>query len=257
MRLALSYAFLATAIFAQEPAAPKLAFEAASIKPSNTGRPGSGINIQAARIRVMNATLKFLVGFAWSVQDFQLSGATGWIDSERFDIDAVSEKPFQNGEARMMLQTLLADRFAVAVHRETSEKSGYALVVANKGPKLPKAEGDQSILFSRTPTGDTTLNATSISMAQFARALSSNLNAVVVDQTGLEGSFNASLQWTPDSSLRPLIGKNGEPLPPPPADSAGPSIFSALQEKLGLKLESKKVPMEIIVIEHADHPTGN
>ena len=80
----------------------------------------------------------------------------------------------------------------------------------------------------------------------------------MVDQTGIEGQYDASFQWTPDPASEPHLSKSGEPMPPPPADTMpGPSIFTALQEKLGLRLESKKVPMEIIVIEHANRPTEN
>ncbi len=233
-------------------------FEAASIKPGDPNRRGSGINVQPARIRVINATLKFCVEVAWDVKDFQVSGAAGGIDSDRFDIDAVAAKPFEKGEMRLMLQALLAERFALKVRKDTQEKSGFALVVQKSGPKLPPAEEDKSILFSRAPGGDITLSARSVSMTQLAGALSSNLGAIVVDRTGLEGVFNASLQWTPDPSNRLLTGKNGEPLPPPASDEVpGPSIFTALPEKLGLRLESRKVPVEVIVIERAEHPTAN
>ena len=103
-------------------------------------------------------------------------------------------------------------------------------------------------MFSRTPEGDRTLKATSISMKRFAEALSTALGSIVVDQTGIEGTYDVSFQWTPDSS-EPRMSKSGEPLPAPPSDAVpGPSIFTALQEKLGLKLESRKVPVEVIVI---------
>ena len=233
-------------------------FEAASIKPGIPGSRGSGINTEAARIRVVNASLKFCIGFAWDVKDFQVSGASGWIDTERFNIDAVAAKPFEKSEMRTMLQSLLADRFAVKVHKDTQEKPGYALVVGKNGPKMPAPEDDPSIMFSRTPTGDTTFSAKNVTMTQVASALSGYLRAIVVDHTELEGRFNASLQWTPDPAMGTMLNKAGEPMPPPPADVVpGPSIFSAIQEKLGLKLESRKVPVEVIVIEHAEHPTAN
>lgn len=233
-------------------------FEAAAIKPADPAHRGMGINVDHARIRVINAPLKFCVEVAWNVKDFQVSGANGWMETERFDINAMAAKPLEKGEMETMLQALLIERFALKTHKETQEKQGYALVVAKNGPKMPPAEDDRSIMFSRTPTGDATLSAKSVTMAQLASALSSNLGSIVVDRTGLEGQFNASLQWTPDPSARPLIGKNGEPAPPPPSDATpGPSIFSALQEKLGLKLESHKVPVEVVVVEHAEHPTAN
>lgn len=243
-------AFLAAAIcLAQTPAA----FEAAAIKPADPNQRGSGIRTDHARIRVINSTIKFLVQFAWNVKEFQVSGGPSWANNERFDIDAVAAKPFEEGELKAMLQTLLAERFGVAVHLETQEKPGYALVVAKNGPKLPPPIEDRNIMFDHTATGDVTFTAKNITMAQFASALSSQLTAIVVDHTGVEGRYDCSLQWTPD---RPLVSKSGEPLPPADA-MPGPSIFTAVQEKLGLRLESRKVPTEIVVIDRADHPTAN
>lgn len=249
-------AILAATMYGQ-PAAPP-AFEAASIKPNNSGKPGNGISSYPNRIKIINSTLKFCVQVAWNVKDFQVSGASGWMDTQRYDIDAVAANPFTREESRAMLRALLADRFGLAVHSETQDRQGYALVVARNGPKLPPPIEDPSVMFSRTPSGDRTLKATSISMARFADALSVALEAIVVDRTGIEGQYDVSFQWTPDSASEPRTLKSGEPAPAPPADSAiGPSIFTALQEKLGLRLESRKVPAEVIVIEHANRPSEN
>lgn len=232
-------------------------FEAASIKLNNSGRAGGGIDLYPARIKVINASLKFCIQVAWDVKDFQVSGAAGWMEREHYDIDAVAAEAFEKGEFREMLKTLLADRFGLAVHSETQDKQGYALVVAKNGSKLPPPVDDPSIHFSRTPSGDTTLKAPNVSMAQLASALSTTLGAIVVDKTGMEGRFDASFQWTPDSG-QPVRLKSGELAPPPPADATpGPSIFTAIQEKLGLKLESRKVPTEVIVIDHAQKPSEN
>jgi uncharacterized protein (TIGR03435 family) len=244
---------LTASVSAQQPA-----FEAASIKPNNGGKPGSGISLYPNRIKVINSTLKFCVGVAWNVKDFQVSGGSGWLDSERYDIDAVAASPFTQAESRIMMRTLLAERFGLVVHTETQERPGYVLVAARNGPKLPPPIEDPSVMFSRTSSGDRTLKATNVSMKRFAEALSTALGAIVVDQTGIDGQFDVSFQWTPDLNSEPRMSKSNEPLPPPPADSiAGPSIFTALQEKLGLKLESKKVPVEVIVIEQAHRPTEN
>lgn len=237
-----------------------LEFEAAAIKPANPDQKGSGISVEKARIKVINAPLKFMVEYAWNVKDFQVTGGPSWIGTERYDIDAVSQKPFDpdGKEVKMMIRKLLADRFNLAVHSETQDKPGYALVIAKNGPKLPPAEDDRSRMFSRTASGDVTLEAKNVTMEEFASLLSTQLTAIVVDRTGLDGHFNCSLQWTPDPSTRPMISKSGEPLPPPPSDAVpGPSIFTALQEKLGLKLESRKVPTEMIVIDRAEHPSAN
>jgi uncharacterized protein (TIGR03435 family) len=194
---------------------------------------------------------------AWNVKDFQVSGGGSWTDTERYDIDATAASPFARDEYRTMLQALLTDRFGLAIHRETHDKQGYALVVARGGTKLAPPVDDPSVMFSRTSTGDTTLKAPNVSMKRFAEALSTTLRAAVVDQTGIEGQFNVALQWTPDQAS-PALLKSGEPAPPPPSDAIpGPSIFTALQETLGLKLESKKVPVEVIVIDRANRPSEN
>ena len=234
-------------------------FEAASIKLDTSGaRRGGGLSIYPARIKVIRSTLKFCVQMAWDVKDFQVSGAAGWMDTDRYDIDAVAASRLQPGEYRQMLKTLLADRFGLAIHHETQDRQGYALLVAKNGPKLPPPPvEDDGVMFSRTPSGDRTLTAKHASVGQLARALSSVLGAIVVDQTGIDGNFDVSLQWTPDPSM-PQVFKSGEPAPAPPPDAAtGPSIFTALQEKLGLKLEARKVPTDVIVIDRAHRPTDN
>ena len=239
----------------QLPAAP--AFEAASIKPTSPGKVGGGINTSAARIRIMNFSLKFCIQIAWNVKDFQVSGGAGWMENERYDIEAVASSPFKEGEYRTMLQTLLADRFGLVTHREMHERSGYALVSGRSGAKLSPPEGEPGITFDRTPTGDVTLKAASANMSLLAGALSTSLGTTVVDRTGIDGLFNASLQFTPDPATQPRVSKSGTPLPAPTADTAGPSIFSALQETLGLRLEAIKVPVEMIVIDRANRPTTN
>jgi uncharacterized protein (TIGR03435 family) len=170
----------------------------------------------------------------------------------------VGANPFTKEESRTMLRALLADRFGLAVHSETQDRQGYVLVTARNGPKLPPPIDDPSVLFSRTPTGDRTLKATNVSMARFAEALSFPLGAIVVDRTGIEGQYDVSFQWTSDPAGDSRTLKSGEPAPAPPVDATpGPSIFTALQEKLGLRLESKKVPVEVIVIERANRPSEN
>ncbi len=228
-------------------------FEAASIKPNNSGQRGQGISTYPARIKVVNATLKLCIQVAWNVKDFQVSGATGWMDTEHYDIDAVAAEPFKKDEYRVMLKTLLAERFGLAIHTEMQDKSGYALVVAKNGSKLPPPVEDPSVQFSRTPSGDTTLRAPNVTMAQLASALAMQLSAIVVDKTGIDGRFDASFQWTPD---QPMRLKSGDPAPPSDA-TPGPSIFTAIQEKLGLRLESRKVPTEVIAIDRAQRPSEN
>jgi uncharacterized protein (TIGR03435 family) len=233
-------------------------FEAASIKPSSPGRVGGGMNISPGRIKIMNSSLKFCIQMAWNVKDFQVSGANGWMDTERYDIDAVAAVRFKEGEYRVMLQALLTERFGLAIHRETQERPGYALVVGRGGPKLPPPGETRDILFSRTASGDTTLTARNASVGELAQGLASTLGATVIDRTGIEGRFDVSMQWTPDATSEPMRSKSGMPLPPPTPDAVpGPGIFTVLQDRLGLKLEARKMPVEVIVIDRASRPSGN
>ncbi len=233
-------------------------FEAASIKLNNSGRPGYGMRLDPARIKIINSPLKFCVQMAWDVREFQVSGGPNWTETDRYDIDAVAAEPFKDKEYRAMLQALLADRFGLVIHREKQEKAGFILVVGKNGPKMPPPGEDPGMMFSRTASGDATLKATSASMSQLALSLSNRLGVTVVDKTGIEGRFDVSFQWTPDAASEPRVSKSGEPLPLPPADAVpGPSIFAALQERLGLKLEARKVPVEIIVIDRANRPSEN
>jgi uncharacterized protein (TIGR03435 family) len=124
-----------------------------------------------------------------------------------------------------MLQALLAGRFGLVFHRETRDKAGYALVTARSGPNLPPPVEDPSIIFSRTPSGDITMKATSASMTQLAGALSTALSATVLDRTGIEERFDVSLQYT-DPTTPTLLTKSGEPMAPAPDAVPGPSIFS-------------------------------
>ncbi len=216
------------------------------------------MNLSAARLRVINSSLKFCIQVAWNVNEYRVSGGPAWTETDHYDIEAVSAAPFQKGEFRIMLQTLLAERFGLVVHRETQQKMGYSLVVARGGSKLPPPQDDPDILFSRTPTGDRTLQAKGATLESLAMALSGVMGATVVNRTGIAGKFDVSLQWTPDSSEAPMLSKSGEPLPPRSPDApAGPSIHTVLQEKLGLKLEPAKVPTEVIVIDRANRPTEN
>jgi uncharacterized protein (TIGR03435 family) len=252
MKFALFSLLFATLILGQSST-----FEAAAIKINNSGRSGSGISSYPARIKIINSDLKFCVMVAWNVKNFQVSGGPSWTETERYDIDAVAANPFTQEESRVMLQALLADRFGLVIHRETHDKPGYALVVAKNGPKLVAPVDDSSVLFSRTSSGDTTLKAPNVTMKRFADALSVTLQSIVVDQTGIDGRFDVSMQWTPDPAILPRL-KSGEPAPPPASDAIpGPSIFTVVQEKLGLKLESKKVPVEVIVIDRASRPSEN
>jgi uncharacterized protein (TIGR03435 family) len=230
-----------------------------------------------------NCPLQLLIRSAYQLEDNQVSGAPAWLTSERYDIEAKMEssvveriRRLSDDERRAtrerMLQALLAERFKLAVHRETKELPEYALVIAKSGPKVQEAKpgetypngikGPDGIAragFMRMGRGD--LTAQGLSMSTVVRLLSQQLGRTVLDKTGLTGIYNFTLKWTPDESQDgPFRGP--EPGQPgsgssPSSDFSGPSIFTAIQEQLGLKLEPQKGPVEVLVIDHVEKPSEN
>jgi uncharacterized protein (TIGR03435 family) len=188
-----------------------------------------------------NVPLRRLIERAYGVKPFQLTGPD-WIDNVRFDITAKYPGDTTNEQRALMLRTLLAERFHLAVHRESKDMPAYALVVAKSGPKLEDAKqsGDS------TSTGRGRFEDKAVSMAGLADQLARQLEHPVVDKTGLTGIYNLKLEWTPDDQPAGKgDGASGEP-------ALGPSIFGALQEQLGLKLQTQKLPVEVIVVDHVD-----
>jgi uncharacterized protein (TIGR03435 family) len=255
------------------------AFEVASIKRDVSGQPGPQYRMFPG-FTVQRATLKDLVVMAYLVHDFQVSGGPGWINSDRYNIEAKAEAPPAfNTEYRTLqlrrLQTLLQDRFKLALHRETKELPVYELTVAKGGPKLPPPsclQRDPGDLFTIAP-GKTMMDycgfggfpgrgryqASSGSMAEFAGALGLPLGRTVVDKTGITGRFRMELTFAPDTSTIPFpdAGGPGRPADAAPPTDLGPDIFTAIQEQLGLKLESGKGPVEVLVVDHVEKPSEN
>jgi len=221
------------------------AFEAASIKPS-TAEPGSGSGIPSRKgsISARNVTLKRCIRGAYDVEESQIVGGPKWVDEDRYDIDAKAAGPAGDHELMAMLQSLLAERFKLAFHRETRERPGYALIVAKGGLKAKRSQPDAG---SAANSSRTEIDAQACSLRQLAQKLSEVIHLPVADLTGIEGGFDFQLKWTPDDMQAKA-----------PVDLAtGPSVFEALQEQLGLKLEARKVPTEVLVIDHAEKPTEN
>ena len=262
---------------AQTNASPQ--FEVASIKPAAPDARGMFIRTTpGGRVNITNMTLKELMVIAWRIQPFQISGGPAWLDSAHYDITAKPETSPKQGELQMMLQSLLADRFQLTIHRETKELPLYALVVAKKDGKLgpglteskegsctppdpskappPPQPGKPPALWcGGMMMNRSRLTAVSVPVANLTPMLSRLLARTVVDKTGLTGKFDVSMEWTPDETQAMQLPP-GAPTPPP-SDFTGPSIFTALQEQLGLKLESQKGPVEIFVIERAEKPSEN
>jgi uncharacterized protein (TIGR03435 family) len=184
-----------------------------------------------------------------------ITGGPPWVRSERFAIQALMPEgspdyttgQFMNGEApqlEIMIKNLLADRFRLTVHRETKEVPGYTLVVGKNGPRLrPATERDTppaSAQRGATPSASRRVYMRT-NMTYIALMLGVITHRPVVDRTGLTGEFILDLEFAPDDA--------------PPGESSAPSVFTAVQEQLGLKLESAKVPAEVIAIDHVERPT--
>jgi uncharacterized protein (TIGR03435 family) len=235
------------------------AFEAVSIKPSQPGARGGGYNVNTGRLVAKNQSLRDLVKFGFGLQEYQLTGGPAWQDTDRYEIVATHPGAIKEAERRLMMQAMLADRFGLVIHRESKEISGYALVACKSGPKIHAVEpGQHSMMLGRdAKTSERTLTATSAGMAGLAEILANILARPVADKTGLEGLFDFAMEWTPDETQVGLRIPGKEVAEPPADGPTGPSLFNALQDKLGLRLIADKAPVEVIVIDSAQKPSAN
>jgi uncharacterized protein (TIGR03435 family) len=260
-----------------------LAFEAASVKPNKSTERNRGAGFQPGGFFLArNMPLRALVGIAYGTPQplpaFRVVGGPGWIDSDGFDIEAktVGEFPDTQGgpgfsnSGELMLRTLLAERFSLRAHTETRELPVYALVQARSngplGSRLSRSNvdcdgalaavaaarragaapnpADRPVCAFRGFTGS------GVTLGQLGAVLTPLLQRVVLDRTGLVGRFDVDLSLTPDQMRRPDA-------PGPNGSSDGPSIFTTLQEQLGFKVESTRGPVDMVVIDAAEHPTEN
>jgi uncharacterized protein (TIGR03435 family) len=253
-----------------------LTFEVASVKPASPDAQGTSITlIPAGGLKVTNGSLKQLITFAYNVRDFQISGGPGWLGSERYDVlakapssDAPTDVRQMNNEQRRVLEeqvrerarALLAERFQLSIHSDTKDLPIYELVLAKNGHKLQASkEQDGGKQHMRTGRGQMTAEGSTIQM--LTNILSNLTGRTVVDRTGLTGRFDFKMEWTPDPG-GPMGpggpgGPDGRPEAAAPPDLSGPSIFTAVQEQLGLKLESTRGPVEIIVIDRVEKASEN
>jgi uncharacterized protein (TIGR03435 family) len=223
-------------------------FEVASIRRSTTNiGPWSTQHPADGRFSGQNLSARRLILQAFDIEatEFQLTGGPGWIDSETYDLNAKSDVSGVIGTARLqvLLLSLLTSRFHLEYHRGSRILPLYALVSANNGRKLQKAAKPEGRQIENW--GKDHLNALNVPVAEFARVLQSRVGRTVTDEIGIQGAFH--LTWTPDSAETGDI----------PIDKSGQSIFTALWEQYGLKLESRKGPVEIIVIDRIERPTEN
>jgi len=238
-------------------------FEVVSVKPNVSANGPSDPQISPGRFSWSNVTVRQLIQVAYEVRPYQVVALTDWADTARVDVAATASFPASPQQMKTMLQSLLADRFDLAVHRDTRELPAYTLVLARRdgrlGPGLQPTTLDcESIaakpLDSGTAQADyagcspqmglSKLKARGFRMSGLAGGLMRILDRPVVDRTGLSGTFDVELSWTPDPTMLP----NGVPVPPN-ATSGPPSIFTALEEQLGLRLVSERTAIDVLVID--------
>ena len=278
---AVAAAIASGALTAQEPS-----FEVASIKPNKSGAGMIGIRFPGVgQFNVINMPLREMVRFAYQVQLMQIEGGPDWANSDRFDIIAKAEGRPTMSQVHAMMRSLLAERFALQVHHETREMPIYELIVARDDKRLG-AQLQQATSECRPvrvpngapkppppPPGDPGAEAIprsddgmdmrcgalfgpgfitlrQFTMDRFARDLTMVARRVVVNKTGLEGRWDIDVEFSPE--FRPAPPPGAPEIAAPPSD--GPSMFTAIQEQLGLKLESARGPVEMIVIDAAQRP---
>jgi uncharacterized protein (TIGR03435 family) len=211
------------------------AFDFATVKPNDPVRNpnvAAGWSTSRSGLRSVGS-LRTLIKQAYGVEDAQIAGGPKWLDSVAFEIDGKTAAPANPADLRVMLQSLLAERFNLKMHSEIRQLPIYSLLVAKNGSRLQTASEPGGI-----SSGPTLLRGT-MDTAAIAHALTSTLGRTVIDNTGLNGSYKLDLKWAPDNQ------------------PDGPSIFTVIQEQLGLKLESAKGPVQVFVIDSATPPTEN
>jgi uncharacterized protein (TIGR03435 family) len=267
-------------------AQPRPRFEVASVRPNRGVATGTGDvrPLPGGRLNAENAVLYYLIQAAYGVKPYQISGAPEWSRTERFDIDAKAAGNAGPEQLRLMLQSLLEDRFQLRVRHETKVLPLYELSLARGADKLqaaklaaclatdpnaplpPPAPGETP----RLPCGRIGMRITpsfvrmegaSVSVADLAQRLSFLLGRTVADQTDFTGMFDVHLQFAHDQALAglpDLVGAAEPPKPPPDGDSAtDPSVFAALQEQLGLKLAATHAPVDLLIIENVQRLSAN
>jgi uncharacterized protein (TIGR03435 family) len=187
-----------------------------------------------------------LITWAWSLKNYQVQGAPGWIFRDRFEIQATTGRPASSDEERLMVQRLLAERFGMKVHRESREIPVYALVVGKNGPKLETAKTVDEPGHRGININPGVMTAREATMADLADVLTTNLDRSVLDRTNLKGRYDFTLTWDP-----PPVPANG-----PSWSPVGPSLFTPIRE-LGLRLDPQKAPVEMLVIDSIERPADN
>lgn len=260
-RLAAGF-FMAAVVLAQLPdkVPPGLRFEVASLKLSTGNEQSSGIRPAPGgqRYEARNCTIKMMIEVAYRVKAEQIVGGPGWLDTDRFDMEAKAEKPSSVDELHVMLMNMLAERLQLKFHRERRELSIYALTVDKSGARLKPHQaangGDPWIDETLEKFPHERLTATSVTMDYFAFRLSQFMDRPVVDLTNLPGGYDFNLEFTRDLPPGFPVGAKINGVEP---DTSGPTVFAALRNQLGLELKAQKGLADVIVVEHAEKPTEN
>ena len=274
--LALSAVVVAfvVAATAQTPSPGAPAFEVASIRQNVSVSDGASVRAQpGGRLTVTNNSLRNIIRNAYTVQNFQIIGGPDWINTDRWDITAKAADDTPPQQMLLMVRSLLADRFKLVIRNETRQSPIFALVVSRAdgrlGPQLRPSTVDCAALFAgargRGEPPPATINGrpscgtratrgsmmtTSIAMADFVRNLGPLTGRPVVDMTGLTGTYDIDLAWTPDQGPP---GPDG-PVPQSALGGDGVSLFTAVQEQLGLKLDARQGPVDVLVIDSVERP---
>jgi uncharacterized protein (TIGR03435 family) len=232
------------------PADADPSFEVVTVKPSSPDEQGSSIHAGGGHLTIKNHTLNTMLLFAYGIHPKQIVDAPAWFATDRYDVDGVLDTEGEPNLKQMqrIVQKMLAERFELKLDEETRELLVYALMVAKEGPKLTKSKGDPNVLGDENDnmhSGQITQTISNMSMTDFTLIMQFFTDRPVVDQTGLAGKWDFKWTWTQDESRVSLDA------------NAPPGMFTAIQEQLGLKLEAKKAPADVFVIDHIERPSAN
>jgi len=268
---------LMSPISAQETAPKHSAFDVASVKANNSGPAGTKINFQGNRMNLVNVPLRAIIQLAYGISQPTRLVVPNWVSVERFDIVATADESLSLERRRVLMQALLADRFQMVAHTETREQSAFGLVLARSDGRLGPSLLHSTAVCSNRPLGGDAEPPTDSPTDQprvvcgvrpgtpgkvvlvgvpinlVASALSVPMGRTVFDKTGLTGLYDVELSFAPEVQQTPGA---------PPADAATvdesrPSILSAIQDQLGLKLNSEKEKIDVLVVDRIEHPTEN
>lgn len=259
-------------------------FEVASIKLDTSGVPRHNVRLLPGGLHTENASVRLLMQSGYGLQDFQVVGGPRWMDSDGYNIEAKAQGSASKSQIRLMLQSLFEDRFHLKAHRETKELPSYTLIPAKGGARLPRPKDvgcrnyDASPLSPQNPqdarpalrsppcghpvtlvyASGAIVQGGDLPMVEFVKMLSEIVGRPIIDRTGVLENFDVHLEFYPDEATVGIRTPRRTGDPDGPADpGAKPSIMIALEEQLGLKLESTKGPVEILVIDHVERPTEN